>query len=103
SEFELCFRGQDAAARLFLYRGDMAAEWAAYGTGETRAITEAFVAGINAWIARPEAQPGPLPPELTPMATRPERWEATDMVRIRSHGLVRNVLSEVLRAQVMAK
>ncbi len=97
------FLAQDRAARLFLYRGDMDAEWAAYGTPDARAITEAFVAGINAWIDRCAAQPGLLPPEFAAMATQPERWQPEDVLRIRSHGLVRNVLSEVLRARVMAK
>ena len=42
------FFEQDRAARLFLYRGDMAAEWAAYGVPGLRAVVERFVAGINA-------------------------------------------------------
>src|SRR5215468_1398062 len=42
---------QDRAARLFLYRGDMAAEWDAYGVPGLRGIVERFVAGINAYIA----------------------------------------------------
>jgi penicillin amidase len=96
------FLAQDRAARLFLYRGDMDAEWAAYGTPDARAITEAFVSGINAWIALTEADPALLPPEFAALGTRPERWEAADVVRIRSHGLVRNVLSEAARARVMA-
>ena len=96
------FLAQDRAARLFLYRGDMAAEWAAYGTPEARSITEAFVAGINAWIALTEADPGLLSPEFAAMDTRPERWAPEDVVRIRSHGLVRNVLSEVARARIAA-
>jgi len=103
ADFGPGFLAQDRAARLFLYRGDMAAEWAAYGTPEARAITEAFAAGINAWIALTEQQPELLPPEFAAMGTRPQRWDAADVVRIRSHGLVRNVLSEVVRAQVMAR
>ncbi len=103
ADFGPGFLAQDRAARLFLYRGDMAAEWASYGTPEARAITEAFTAGINAWIARCAAQPDLLPPEFAAMATAPEPWSAEDVLRIRSHGLVRNVLSEVTRAQVMAK
>ena len=97
------FLAQDRAARLFLYRGDMDAEWAAYGTPEARSITEAFVAGINAWIALTEADPTLLAPEFAAMGTRPERWDASDVVRIRSHGLVRNVLSEAARARVVAR
>ena len=103
ADFGPGFLAQDRAARLFLYRGDMAAEWAAYGTPQARPITEAFVQGINAWIAATEADANLLPPEFAAMATRPERWEAADVVRIRSHGLVRNVLSEAARAQILAR
>lgn len=102
ADFGPGFLAQDRAARLFLYRGDMNAEWAAYGTPEARAITEAFTAGINAWIALTEADPTRLPPEFAAMGTKPERWDAADVVRIRSHGLVRNVLSEAARARVVA-
>ncbi len=103
ADFGPGFLAQDRAARLFLYRGDMDAEWAAYGNPETRTITEAFVAGVNAWIALTEQKPGLLPPEFAVMGTRPQRWNAEDALRIRSHGLVRNVLSEVARAQVVAR
>ena len=42
ADFGPGFLAQDRAARLFLYRGDMEAEWNAYGNPETRAIVEAF-------------------------------------------------------------
>jgi penicillin amidase len=44
ADFGPGFLAQDRAARLFLYRGDMAAEWA-YGTEEARAIVSAFAGG----------------------------------------------------------
>jgi len=91
---------QDRASRLFLYRGDMAAEWAAYdGNGE--AVCRAFVAGINAYIDVVSREPDRLPPEFGIAGTKPEKWSAQDVVRIRSHALSRNALSEVLRANVM--
>ena len=102
ADFGPGFLAQDHASRLFLYRGDMAAEWAAYGAGAREACT-AFVAGINAYVAQVEAEPGRLPPEFGLAGTRPARWEAEDVVRIRSHGLTRNALSEVLRAHVLAR
>src|SRR4249920_1896135 len=37
---------QDRAARLFLYRGDLNQEWAAYGP-QAKASADAFAAGIN--------------------------------------------------------
>ena len=64
---------QDRAARLFLYRGDMEKEWAAYGAG-ARDNTEAFVAGINAYIDRCEADRALLPPEFSVMKVHPGRW-----------------------------
>jgi penicillin G amidase len=90
---------QDRAARLFLYRGSMFREWLAYGSDAKR-ITEAFVAGINAWIDVVEQQPELLAPEFALLGYRPARWAADDVVRIRSHGLWRNVASEVARARV---
>src|SRR5208283_3291141 len=48
------FLTQDRAARLFLYRGDMAAEYTAYGIADAEAVVRAFTDGINAWIALTE-------------------------------------------------
>ena len=103
ADFGPGFLAQDRAARLFLYRGDMAAEWSAYGNPETEAITQAFAAGINAFIAATETEAALLPPEFALMGTRPQRWAASDVVRIRSHALVSNAESELARAQVLAQ
>jgi penicillin amidase len=94
------FVAQDRAARLFLYRGDMADEWRAYG-GDAEAVAGAFVAGINAYIDRVAGEPALLPVEFRLLGYRPSHWAAADVVRIRSHGLSRNVHSEVARARVM--
>ncbi|AWM88431.1 penicillin acylase family protein [Microvirga sp. 17 mud 1-3] len=93
---------QDRAARLFLYHGDMEPEWAAYGP-DSEAICTAFVAGINARIAQIEAGEAPQPQEFGLLGTRPARWRPEDVVRIRSHCLTRNGLSEVIRAHVVSK
>jgi penicillin amidase len=90
---------QDRAARLFLYRGDMAAEWAAYAPGAKDAV-EAFAAGINAYVAEVKAGQRPLPVEFRLSHSQPETWAAEDVLRIRSHALVSNVTSEVARARV---
>ena len=92
------FVEQDRAARLFLYRGSMFREWLAYGSDAKR-IAEAFTAGVNAFVALTERDPSWLPPEFELLDYRPARWSAEDVVRIRSHGLWRNVTSEVLRAR----
>ena len=93
---------QDRAARLCLYRGDMDREWACYSADAER-ICEAFVAGVNAFIALCESEPDRSPPEFATFGTKPARWAAADVVRMRSHALMRNALSEVTRAHVMAK
>ena len=92
---------QDRAARLFLYRGDMAAEWAAYGD-DAEAICTAFAAGINAYVDLVLAGDAPLPAEFAVLGTQPAPWEAADVVRIRTHCLTRNAGSELARAQVLA-
>ena len=96
------FLEQDKASRAFLYRGDMAAEWASYGE-DAQMICTRFAEGVNAWIEAIEAGDAPLPPEFALTGSKPEKWAPEDVVRIRSHALTRNALSEVLRAQVMAK
>ena len=93
---------QDRAARLFLYRGDMYREWLAYGSDAKR-VAEAFVAGINAYVAATRNDPSLLPPEFKILGYEPATWAPEDVVRIRSHGLTRNLTSEVERAQVACK
>jgi penicillin G amidase len=90
---------QDRALRAFLYRGDMTAEWAAYGEN-SKASTDAFVAGVNAYVARVKANPELLPIEFRITGSEPEAWTAEDIVCIRSHGRTRNLTSEVARARV---
>ncbi|HUO80840.1 MAG TPA: penicillin acylase family protein [Steroidobacteraceae bacterium] len=92
----------DRAARLFLYRGDLGAEWAAYG-GDARAAAERFVAGINAYVDWLQLHPERLPREFRLQNYRPAHWTAADLVRIRAHGLSRNLDSEVARAQAACR
>lgn len=92
---------QDRAARLFLYRGDMAAEWAVYAP-DAQDICTAFTRGINAYIDLVAREPARLPEEFAALGTSPARWQPEDVVRIRSHALMRNAISEVTRANVMA-
>ncbi|ALE73794.1 hypothetical protein FRP1_13410 [Pseudonocardia sp. EC080625-04] len=92
------FLAQDRATRLFLYRGDMRAEWLAYGTG-TRDVVTAFVTGVNAYVEWASQDPGErLPPEFAALGHRPARWEPEDVVRIRTHGLLYNAEQELARA-----
>ncbi len=90
---------QDRAARLFLYRGDMDQEWAAYAP-DSKEWVHAFVDGINAYVAEVRNGTKPLPVEFRLTASQPDDWKAEDVLRIRSHALVSNVTSEVARAYV---
>lgn len=89
---------QDRATRLFLYRGDMRAEWLAYNTSARAAVT-AFVTGVNAYVDWTLDDPeGRLSPEFLALGYRPAHWEPEDIVRIRTHGLLYNVEQELARA-----
>jgi penicillin amidase len=101
ADFGPGYLAQDHAARHFLYRGDMAPEWASYAT-DAQAICTAFVAGINAYIGLCEREPARLPPEFSFFGTSPSRWQPEDVVRVRTHALTRNGVSEILRANVLA-
>jgi penicillin amidase len=91
---------QDRAARLFLYRGDMEKEWASYGPRAKR-MAESFAAGINAYIDALNS--GALPLEFKLLGYKPAKWIASDVVRVRSHGLTGNLTAEVARANVICK
>lgn len=92
------FLEQDKAARLFLYRGDMHKEWAAYGK-QAEQLSQRFVAGINAYVDYVHKNRDALPIEFKTLNYLPAHWQAEDVVRIRSHGLTRNLSSEVTRAK----
>ncbi|WP_269716873.1 penicillin acylase family protein [Caulobacter sp. NIBR2454] len=100
ASFGPAYVDQDRAARLFLYRGDMAAEWAAYAP-DARTAVEAFASGINAYVAEVRAGTKPLPVEFGLTASQPEDWSAQDVLRIRSHALVSNATQELARARTL--
>lgn len=94
------FVEQDRAARLFLFRGDMQAEFASYHP-EGQAILTAFAAGINAYVDWVKANPDQLPPEFKLTGTLPGYWRPeTSLIRI--YGLTRNLNEEVKMAQQVA-
>lgn len=102
ADFGPSYAAQDRASRLFLYRGDMDAEWACYGP-HAKEWTEAFVGGINAFVADVLANPAKLPIEFQKMETKPALWQAEDVVRVRTHARVRNLEQEFLRTNVAIK
>src|SRR5258708_25762632 len=75
ASFGPSYVAQDRAARLFLYRGDMAAEWAAYAAG-ARDPADAFTPGLNAHVAEVNAGKRPLPVEFKLTASKPQPWGA---------------------------
>ncbi|MCY1513597.1 Penicillin acylase 2 proenzyme [compost metagenome] len=94
------FVEQDRAARLFLYRGDMQAEFASYHP-QGKAILTSFAAGINAYVDWVKANPEQLPPEFKLTGTQPGYWSPeTSLIRI--YGLTRNLTEEVRMAQRVA-
>src|SRR5438132_5328922 len=70
------FIDRDAMTRRMQYHGDLEAEWASYGPG-TRAVAEAFVSGINAWVAQTRDD---LPEEFALAGWRPELWTSEDLL-----------------------
>lgn len=92
----------DRAARRLLYRGDMRAEWIAYAD-DTKAIVEAFVAGINAYIELVAIGEVPLPKEFQVLGYEPEAWHPEDVTRMRAHGLYFNVVEETKRSYVLSR
>ena len=70
-------------ARLHMFRGDLDAELNHYHP-RGKAIVEAFVRGVNAYIAETERNPALLPLEFRALGITPGRW--TPAVVISRHG-----------------
>ncbi len=84
---------RDIGTRLFKFRGDMAQELAHYHPrGE--AIVQAFVRGVNAYIAEARRTPSTLPIEFRLLGTLPEPW-TPEVVISRHAGLLANVRDEL--------
>lgn len=90
----------DRAARRFIFRGDMRAEWLAYANS-AKSVTEAFTAGINAYIDLVEQGVVDMPLEFRTLQYSPAKWEAADVARMRAHGLYFNIRNEVARAYTL--
>ncbi len=93
---------QDRAARLFLYRGDMHAEWLAYAS-DTKRIVSAWTHGVNAYVDLVLKRPELMPPEFGAMGYKPSHWTPEAVPRIRSHGLIRNARGELNRVPLVAR
>src|SRR5919106_6396872 len=64
---------RDIGARLHMFRGDLDAELNHYHP-RGKAIIEAFVRGVNAYIAETERQPTLVPFEFKALGIKPGRW-----------------------------
>jgi penicillin amidase len=92
---------RDIGARLHRYRGEIGAELRHYHPrGE--AIVGAFVRGINAWIARTEAEPELLPLEFRLLGLKPGRW-TPEIVVSRHQGLFGNLAQELSLARAVVR
>lgn len=89
---------RDKFARLFRYRGDMAAEWKSYAP-DTREIVTAFVDGVNAYVDQVQAKP---PIEFELLGFRPTRWSYdVPLQRMAALSMTSNALTEVDRANMI--
>jgi penicillin amidase len=90
---------RDRGARLHMFRGDLDGEFAHYHP-RGKAIIEAFVNGINAFVAETERTPSLLPLEFTMLGIRPGRWTPAVVIS-RHQSLTSNVTSEVSSVRAM--
>src|SRR5437773_2311550 len=90
---------RDVGARLHMFRGDLEAELAWYHPPGP-AIVNAFVDGINAYVAEAERDPAKLPLEFPLLGIRPGRWTSAVVVS-RHNGLLSNTQQEVGLAQAV--
>lgn len=70
------FIDRDVMTLRVQYHGDADLEWESYASG-TKAIAEAFVAGINAWVFRVRPQ---LPDEFVLAGWIPDLWTPEDLL-----------------------
>jgi penicillin amidase len=91
---------RDIGARLHMFRGDLDAELNHYHP-RGKAIVEAFVRGINAYIGETERNPSLLPVEFTMLGITPGRWTPAVVIS-RHQALTSNLTDEVRYVRAMA-
>jgi penicillin G amidase len=84
---------RDIGNRLFTYRGDLTQELNWYHPRGAE-IIQAFVNGVNAYIARTEKHPELLSPEFKMLGIKPGQW-TPEVVVSRFNGLLGNVNDEL--------
>jgi penicillin amidase len=91
----------DQVARLFLYRGPLAAEWKSLDP-RVEGIARSFVAGVNARIKEVRDDRSLLPPEFVALDMLPDLWSVDDLLKVR-YSPGPNVRAEVRRAELACK
>ena len=91
---------RDHGARLFRYRGSMAAELARYHP-HGAAIVGAFVDGVNAYVDEAVRNPSIVPAELRMLGIAPGRW-TPEVVISRHQGLLGNIEEELSYGRFVA-
>jgi penicillin amidase len=84
---------RDIGNRLFMYRGDLKQELNWYHP-HGASIIEAFVAGVNAYIAETRRNPSLLTPEFKVAGIKPGDWTPAVVIS-RFNGLVGNITQEL--------
>jgi penicillin amidase len=92
---------RDVGARLHLFRGDLDAELNHYHP-RGKAIVEAFVRGVNAYVAETERTPSLLPIEFTMLGIKPGRWTPAVVIS-RHQALTSNLNDEVRYLRAMKR
>jgi penicillin amidase len=90
---------RDIGARLHAYRGDLDAELNHYHP-RGKSIIEAFVRGVNAYVAETERTPALLPIEFTMLGIKPGRWTPAVVIS-RHQALTSNISDEVRYLRAM--
>ncbi len=84
---------RDRGARLHMFRGDLDQDLNRYHP-RGKAIVEAYVGGVNAYIAETERNPAMLPLEFRMLGIKPGRWTPAVVIS-RHQALASNVGEEV--------
>jgi penicillin G amidase len=92
---------RDIGARLFRYRGSMAADLAHYHP-RGASIVGAFVEGVNAFVDETRRDPKRLPLELRMLGLTMGRW-TPEVVVSRHQGLLGNIGEEVSNGRFVAR
>ncbi len=90
---------RDIGTRLFKFRGNLTAELQHYHP-HSKQIIEAFVAGINAYVAEARQKPDELPFEFKALNMLPDFW-TPEVVISRHQGLLGNIDEEIANARLV--